>query len=288
MPLVVESTSTNAVSNSSSVTVNKPTGTVSGDLLLLLANGTELFPPTSTGFTQSVAQQTNNGGSVKDISVAILYKIAGSSEPASYDVNVTGTNAAGAATLLRISGWNVGDPIFASATFGGNHDTNSETLSTGTISLTRPSNSLLVHIIGHQGNNVVTASNYTRIAGSANPTWTEVQDETYDVSAGGSEVCIATAYANDTDTDDVTRFDVDIVSTPAGDPEGYAGIFAVIAEPLAANATSDFLTISPTFFSNSTLFGGGATSDFHETTPTFFTNSSTAFSPTVWTTISKT
>ncbi len=245
MALVVESTSTATANDANSLTINKPTGTAEDDLLLLLANGNGLTKPTSSGFTESASEVYN--GAI-DMTVGILYKIAGASEPSTYTVNVA-NGVCGGATMLRISGWaTTGDPVWGSENINGNHDTASATLSSGTIAIDRPSDNLVIILLGHIGDNAVTSSNYTITTSGSNPSWTEVQDATYTVSSGTYDMSIATAYANDTDNSDITGYSIDIASTTAGNGEDYAGICYVICQPQNVTPDLDHVAVTPAIF----------------------------------------
>lgn len=272
MALVVESYSTATDNNANSLTVTKPTGTVSGDLLLLLANGESTGnPPTCTGFTETVSDSQSGA---KGMNASALYKIAGGSEPASYTVNV-GTGLCGGATMLRISGWTSDAPVFSSDTFTGTHDTGSITINSGSVASDLPSNSLVVAFIGHAGNNAVTVSNYTLTTGGSNPTWTEMQDTDYAISSGTTRQSIATAYANYNSTNDITQFSADLASTTSGDAETYVAMALVIVEPVGATGNHALHAVSPTFFGASGSAGSTGTHSLFEPTITLFATSAT-------------
>lgn len=74
-------------STNSTVTVNKPTGTQQNDLMIAVmqsgaSGGSFTYP---TGWTQSTIDTTGNS------SAAVAYKVAGASEPTSYDFTLTGS-----------------------------------------------------------------------------------------------------------------------------------------------------------------------------------------------------
>lgn len=72
---------------SSSVIVNKPTGTVEGDLMIafIMAGSSGVTPTYPSGWTQSILDTTGNN------SGAVAYKVAGASEGASYTFTVGGS-----------------------------------------------------------------------------------------------------------------------------------------------------------------------------------------------------
>jgi len=98
-------------SDGRSLTINKPTGTVQGDLLLaaISVDGTpNVSPP--TGWT--TIREGNSGSQVR---LEVYYKVAGASEPSSYTFRWSRYNlrqAAGA--ILRYSGVDTTNPINAS------------------------------------------------------------------------------------------------------------------------------------------------------------------------------
>lgn len=103
----IESSETRAASSMSGgiATINKPSGTAEGDLLILFAAGnasgvTEITAP--AGFTRVTSGNYFSNGTITRTG-GIYYKIAGSSEPASYDI--TGSSIIQLmATLTRVSG----------------------------------------------------------------------------------------------------------------------------------------------------------------------------------------
>src|SRR5439155_27313385 len=68
-----------SVSNGTLLTINKPTGVVQGDLMIanFALNNTNSGAPSLLGWTSIVTQNTG-------IRAALLYKVAGGSEPTSY------------------------------------------------------------------------------------------------------------------------------------------------------------------------------------------------------------
>ena len=72
---------------SSTVTVSKPTGTIAGDLMIAVMQAADsgITPTYPSGWTQSILDTTGLS------SAAVAYKIAGASEPASYDFTIGGS-----------------------------------------------------------------------------------------------------------------------------------------------------------------------------------------------------
>jgi hypothetical protein len=84
-PSYVASAGTRTTSRT--VTVNKPTGTQEGDLMIAVmqASASGVTPTYPSGWTQAILDTTGNS------SAAIAYKVAGASEPSSYDFGVGGS-----------------------------------------------------------------------------------------------------------------------------------------------------------------------------------------------------
>lgn len=110
---VVESISTySTTSEPATHTINKPAGTVEGDLLLLTVYADRAravtIPSGFTAVTGDVSAGTVGGGLA--ITLNISYKVAGASEPSSYDFSFD-ANEQAAAGMRRISGVDTANPI---------------------------------------------------------------------------------------------------------------------------------------------------------------------------------
>ena len=110
-------TSANAgviLGSTATMTLNKPTGTVSGDLMVMCVSYGYLFAaPTitwPTGWT--VVYDFNNLPSGYDSTylLAVIYKVAGSSEPSSYSVTINSQNGY-AWPLASLSSWYNSDGV---------------------------------------------------------------------------------------------------------------------------------------------------------------------------------
>lgn len=116
-------TASDVASLGANISITKPTGTVSGDLLLFVVTtfGTAPSTVTSTGFT-IVKHATTN--------VWFGWKIAGGSEGTNYTITRTGTTSvAMSANMYRITGFDTTTPI----------DVNSSVLSTSSLTSIIPS-----------------------------------------------------------------------------------------------------------------------------------------------------
>ena len=112
-PIVQTHTVGSNTDDTQNVTVNKPSGTVEGDLMLalLVKDGTETWNVLS-GWTAVIDNIIENGRA----SVRVLRKTAGASEGSDYTFTWTGVNQRSHGTILRITGFNSGSPIDVTGT----------------------------------------------------------------------------------------------------------------------------------------------------------------------------
>lgn len=94
-----------------SLTINKPTGTVQGDLLLLIA-GDDNSSVSPRGFTtiSGWTEQVDDGSSNSDSQINIQTKVAGASEPSTYTLEDVSSFEIWAETY-RISGVDTTTPV---------------------------------------------------------------------------------------------------------------------------------------------------------------------------------
>jgi hypothetical protein len=111
MAIVAETSATNSLSGSgTTITIDKPTGTVAGDVLVALIRSDST--PGITGPTDWVLVEQN---AVNNRNLAMLYKVAGGSEPANYEFTYAfscGTRGGG---ITRFSGVDNTTPSDATA-----------------------------------------------------------------------------------------------------------------------------------------------------------------------------
>jgi Secretion system C-terminal sorting domain len=98
---------TSATTTNATLTINKPTGVVAGDVLIVniaqagSSGGNVLSNPTSSGWTlvagADLAGSTRRWG-------AVLYKVAGGSEPSSYTFTLDADGNSGAGSIVAFSG----------------------------------------------------------------------------------------------------------------------------------------------------------------------------------------
>jgi hypothetical protein len=103
-------------SNGKSLTISKPAGTASGDLLIaaVATDGNQgTWTPPSAGWNLIDA-----GNQSEEVSLAVWWKLAGSSEPAGYNFSWAEDQEA-YARIMRFSGHDPANPIDVSASAGG-------------------------------------------------------------------------------------------------------------------------------------------------------------------------
>lgn len=124
--IVTSSADTTVETNGTSITITKPTGTVSGDLLLgfVAHDGGSGAITDPTGWTEL----HNLGSSGAKVKCQIAWLIAGGSEPADYTWSKSGGGETWCGKIFRISGHDGGTPI----------DTSAETQDAGTTTITCP------------------------------------------------------------------------------------------------------------------------------------------------------
>lgn len=182
MAIAVQSSSSSNVATATSTTINKPSGVVSGDYLFA-AIGHEV---TSGQTINSVPSDwTLIEANVNNAALSTYFKVAGGSEPASYQWGLSGS-AAVAGVILRIDGQSLDS--------GGAMDqklevevANDDTPSFATGITPTYANSLII-IATSSKSNGSTAHSAHAIT-TSNPTWTAVQ------GTAGSGVAVSVAYA---------------------------------------------------------------------------------------------
>lgn len=188
LPLIKSTTTailTHNVSPSSEIVINKPTGTINNDLILIVVSsdiiGTsesawdETFKP--IGFT--IVTQTPFE-TAPDVRVGVFYKVVDGTEGNTFTIplnKITSTYGA-TAFCARISGVNVNNPIDQIGTWA----TSRHTISGVT---TTEINTLAIYVVGGDGGNT---SPYAEPTG-----WTEVADFASDIgSVLGSGMAVGT------------------------------------------------------------------------------------------------
>lgn len=291
MALAVASTTTVSANSSTSLVISKPSGVAVGDLLLIVSSGAgNTGYPLSTGFTRILERGVNGN---EDTCVGLLYRIADASDvsASNYTItNIDGGSQMGGACMLRVTGWTTGNPLFGSSTAEAVVDLSSYSLGASGLSISRPSQQLLIIAGIHMSeDNYADYSAYTITSSDANPTWTIVSNNVdFTTSAGLKENTFFCAYALSSNTSTITAFSVDVASSISGGVDSDAAIFAVICTPLDTTGTNALFEITPTIFTNTGVeVGGTGTNALLQPQPEFFDESGSITTPTQWTNTTK-
>lgn len=143
MALVVESFAS-ASSATTSVAVTKPTGVASGDLVIGISRANNATAMSSSDFTTEIFDVAEGADNSR---LAMYYKIAGGSEPASYTFTGTSSNNMDA-IVVRVSGADTTTPF---DTFGTTTNSTPETTSTAPSINTAGANYLVIRAAGLDG-----------------------------------------------------------------------------------------------------------------------------------------
>ena len=252
MALAVASTSTASTNNANNVVVTKPTGVQVGDLLLIAVPGLGNATATCSGFSTAINDFADFSGGLQDLSLTLLYRIADSSDVSASNYTVDpnlGATDSGVVAMLRVTGWTSGNPLFASAADSSSQDAASFTINPTGLSITRPGACLLLMLNLFGANNspysTATFSGYSVTSGVANPTWTEVIDTTFQTSSGPTG-SFALAYANTTDTSNITEFLVNGATDAGGTDDTERILLCVLCEPVNSTTDLSHINVAPT------------------------------------------
>lgn len=259
------------IGGTDTLTINKPTGTLEGDMLIAILgiNGTAATNYALSGWT-SLANA--NDGS--NYGIKILWKIAGASEGASYGFTIAGiANNGMVGAIICVSSDEFGGA--GNITVSTDVNVSATTTHTFTPGITPPStNSLLIH--GAFGRGLCTFSTYAIT--NNNPTWTEREDLQINAT-DDSSLGVATA------TPSAASATGDWTLTLSSSLEAV-GFLLSVQESANATGTPAFVSSTQSAFpptaveagTTATLaFAGGSTQSAF--TPT----SGKATSPTQWT-----
>lgn len=264
MAITVGSTSS-ASGTGTSISITAPTGIQTGNQLIIVAGGYDTDINTPSGFTQFLDLSISSGA----FRIKYFYKhaVLADESTGSYSVTKTsGTTNLLAGAMFRISGGiGSGSPAISTATASG--------------TVLKPANDNVLIMAGGVAGAQRTASGYTITHGGSNPTWTEIIDFNTATSTAAS---FFVAYANTTDTSNVTAYSVTL--SGSGGTTGLA--LASLPQTQAASGTFTTHTASPAFFTVSGSAGVTGTFTTHTTSPTFSTVEGQAGAK-VWTPITR-
>lgn len=245
-----------SATGTTSLIINKPTGVVSGDVMIVNiaqsgASGSgELSNPTSAGWTL-ISGADLEGGTKRW--GAVMYKVAGGSEPANYTFTLDAGGNSAAGSIVAFSGVDVTGGVLVGGGAGGPFDVNPGTLNvtdastaTATAKTTATANAAVIMFaeIAGSGSASTTFSGWT-IGGSISP-FTELYDNgttTGDDAAVGSAWGIK-ATAGSTGAGTVTL-----------SPNDRSGAIIIALKPIPAAPSA---TLTPSATQN--IFAGDAVS----------------------------
>lgn len=271
---VIESTSTNTAAGSATVTINTPSGTTDGDLLLAVLKKAYEF--NSAGVVNDESGWTTIA-SISDDSGRITYKAmykTASSEGASYTFDSSSAVGNFGGIVYRISGWDTGSPAVSQAGLVSTTSSPSITVSNDPFT----ADALLIAVTGSFNS----AGGITDITGvtisGTNPTWTT--DFTVSDSV---DARVETHHATATSASEITSL---AWSSTGSGTSHFGSIISIEAVTNGdGNVNSVTLNLSAqavdqTGTSTASITSASVSLQAEETT-------SETVNPTVWTTTSK-
>lgn len=256
MSVIVESVSTAAMADSTSISIDKPTGLAVGDLMIAVVAGNDGGSTISipTGWTSLLNNNTTTNGFGW---YRAAYKVADSSDVAAS--NFTFTNGDGG-VIYRLTGYATPSLI-----------------TTGTGTPNSPDNHLILfNIAADNGGRTVTFSGYS-VTGGTSVTFTERYD---DANTTGIRVSLGVADGQYASGSAITAFS----ATVSGGVDDDNDFLIIVPALVNATGTTALLEPTTTLFSEASVeVGGTGTYTLLEPATTFFTETSRGTQPTVWT-----
>ena len=278
MAFAVESYSTGTSTNFSSVTVTKPSGVQVGDLLLAVVNNSFPNSVTCSGFATAYDGYYDADPGITDVRLRVLYKIADASDVSASTYTFVGSSFIGIATMMRISGWGIGNPIYTSADSWFSTPSSARQTETVTgLALDRLSSQLAIIVAGgadsDEGESYSNFGSPTMVSGVSNPTWTEVVNLYQRASNGLTGVSLYIAFANTSNTSNVTGYSFEYDYDGNDDEVGGLGALLLLNQPVDATGNSSFLAVDPVLFAQSGAVISVLTNDFIAVDPVLFSQS---------------
>lgn len=247
MAVAIQSSSTKLESSLSTITIDKPSGVVSGDLLIAQvsvrrSNTTWSVPSGWTELHDQTMPDDTNGS----LAQVTAWKIAGGSEPSNYTFTPSGADPM-AGIILRITGHDPTTPIGASS---GLADNSPDTTADGT-AITPQANSLLLMAISacRSGVSAAPTLDTYAIVTSDPGGWAEVvAEQALGTNPGCSQVIAYATRVQSTSTGTPTATASgtvkSIVHFIAITPDPAVSVTVTIGAPLAATFSLPAVTIS--------------------------------------------
>lgn len=289
MALAVASTTNGTSTSSTTVVVTKPSGVASGDLLIIVGNSSAGSSFTCPGFTVGGDWAWDAPGGLGDPSVRLLYRIADSSDVSASNYTVTGaTNQMGILSMLRITGWSTGNPVFGSAYEGWDPSSSGTRTITG-LSIPRLSQSVVFLVTASyddgDSDTIGNIRTQTLTSADSNPTWTEIIDS--NVTVGGSGVgkmSLSVSHATTTSTATITGYSFQYDDQDADDAAGALSVLIVMNEPNSPTTDLSHNAVIPAQFGPTvTQVNTNPDLSHNAVVPTINGTETIAASPTMWT-----
>ncbi len=234
-------TATKAISTSASLTITKPTGVVSGDIMI--ANIGNFINATQTNAASSgwavVAGTTLDRGRA-----TLLYKIAGASEPSSYTFSVTASSSSATGAIIAFSGVDNSTPFDATAPSSWFTATSASLSSVP--SLTSVSSGTAIILFGNCTRiTTTTASNFASWTATSPSSFTELYDAGH--NSVGNTPAVGAAWAIKSEIG--TTGNGGLACTPNTTPRLLGGLMLALRPCVTVSAASS----APSVCTNSTL-----------------------------------
>lgn len=243
MSAVYQSFTTVDLSTTNPLVINKPSGVVDGDLMVMFIfvnlNAGVTSVDTLSGWT--LIRSSTAGGAGAPVTIKSYYKVA-SSEGSTYSWSTTGGSPTWGAVLVRVTGQNA-TPILTSNGAGTNGASTTALTFADTVTPTNGFQLIFFPVMTQMGSGSGnTISGYT--LATSNPTWTEIHDS----ESGVTQMSLA--YA----TRDAATATGDSSVTSSGTTVNYVGQLVVVDRLYAFSSTiSDSTTVTDAVTVNSGL-----------------------------------
>jgi hypothetical protein len=239
MSAVYQSFTTVALSTTNPLVIDKPSGVVDGDLMIMFIysnlNAGVISINTLSGWT--LIRSDTAGGAGAPPTIKAYYKVA-SSEGSTYSWTTTGGTPTWGGILVRVSGQNA-TPILASNGAGTNSASTTSLTFADTVTPTNGYQLIFFPVMTNVGSGTNTISGYSVV--TSNPSWTEIHDSNSTLTQ------MSLAYA----TRDESTATGDSSATASTTTVSYVGQLIVVDRIYAFSSTiSDSTTVSDSIVTN--------------------------------------
>ncbi|HUZ15830.1 MAG TPA: invasin domain 3-containing protein [Gaiellaceae bacterium] len=260
-------TATTANANATTLTINVPTGVAAGDVMIAEITdrgGTTTTFPSLSGWTNVTTPVDFEGGGAHH-RVALLYKIAGSSEPSSYTFSLGATNANAAGAIVAFSGVDTSGATPFDVT-PGSYTTCSTgcTTAVSASAITTNDPNAAVVMFAASFENLTTSSYSTTSPGALTQMYGTLADKSGNGTVGAAWATKATAGSTGTGTATLSSAKdwaaILIALKPAVVADATQSTLTPTSSSITANGTAtQVLTVQAKDSSGDNLTSGGAT-----------------------------